>query len=169
VDATDARRVAYRGTAGPLSPGGALTVEACTVVGKVHAARVERASNALFVAALAPAGDPWAAPLWVDRRQVGCVRFSYVPRGSLTPRRHRCQPEDGGPPVRPRFTSLRFGQPGYAQLRAATPPAIRRGGDDEGEMGALHALHQPQRETNLRERLDEYLRFGLEAGVFFAT
>jgi hypothetical protein len=36
-------------------------------------------------------------------------------------------------------------------------------------MGALHALHQPQRETNLRERLDEYLRFGLEAGVFFAT
>ena len=36
-------------------------------------------------------------------------------------------------------------------------------------MGATHELHQPQRETNLRLRLDEYLRFGLEAGFFYAT
>ena len=27
------------------------------------------------------------------RRQAGCVRFSYVPPGSQTPRRFRCQPE----------------------------------------------------------------------------
>ena len=33
-------------------------------------------------------------------------------------------------------------------------------------MGAFHELFEPQRETNLRIRLDEYLRFGLEAGVF---
>jgi hypothetical protein len=92
-----------------------------------------------------------------------------VPRGSIAPRRYRCQPEDGGPLVRPEFTSLRYGQPGYAQLRGTTPAALRRGADDEGEMGALHGVHQPRREANLRERLDEYLRFGLEAGVFFAT
>ena len=36
-------------------------------------------------------------------------------------------------------------------------------------MGAFHYLFQPQRETNLRVRLDEYLRFGLEAGIFYAT
>jgi hypothetical protein len=36
-------------------------------------------------------------------------------------------------------------------------------------MGAFHALYQPQRESNLRIRLDEYLRFGLEAGLFFET
>jgi hypothetical protein len=36
-------------------------------------------------------------------------------------------------------------------------------------MGAFHDLYQPQRERNLRVRLDEYLRFGLEAGVFYET
>jgi hypothetical protein len=36
-------------------------------------------------------------------------------------------------------------------------------------MGAFRRLYQPQREINLRLRLDEYLRFGLEAGVVFAT
>ena len=43
------------------------------------------------------------------------------------------------------------------------------GADDGGEMGVLHALFQPQRETNLRVRLDEYLRFGLHAGFFYAS
>ena len=36
-------------------------------------------------------------------------------------------------------------------------------------MGAGHYLYQPQRESNLRTRLDEYLRFGLEAGIFYAS
>jgi hypothetical protein len=40
---------------------------------------------------------------------------------------------------------------------------------DGGEMGVMHALFQPQRETNLRIRLDEYLRFGLHAGLFYVT
>jgi hypothetical protein len=48
----------------------------------------------------------------------------------------------------------------------STPAAILRGADDEGEMGALHAAFRPQREANLRLRLDEHLRAGLEAGVF---
>jgi hypothetical protein len=34
-------------------------------------------------------------------------------------------------------------------------------------MGAFQRLHAPQREANLRMRLDEYLRAGLEAGVFY--
>jgi hypothetical protein len=36
-------------------------------------------------------------------------------------------------------------------------------------MGVLHGLYQPQRESNLRVRLDEYLRFGLEAAIVYAT
>ena len=47
--------------------------------------------------------------------------------------------------------------------------SIRAGADDEAEMGAFHDLFQPQRESNLRTRLDEYVRFGLEAGIFFET
>jgi hypothetical protein len=46
---------------------------------------------------------------------------------------------------------------------------IREGADDGGEMGVMHALFQPQRESNLRIRLDEYLRFGLHAGLFYVT
>jgi hypothetical protein len=30
-------------------------------------------------------------------------------------------------------------------------------------------LYQPQREQNLQARLDEYLRFGLEAGILYAS
>ena len=36
-------------------------------------------------------------------------------------------------------------------------------------MGVTHELYAPQREDNLRIRMDEYLRFGLEAGFFYAT
>ncbi len=36
-------------------------------------------------------------------------------------------------------------------------------------MGVMHPLFQPQREINLRIRLDEYLRFGLRAGLFYST
>ena len=53
--------------------------------------------------------------------------------------------------------------------RLATDKSIRQGASDEGEMGVMHALFQPQRETNLLIRLHEYLRFGLHAGVFYAS
>jgi hypothetical protein len=36
-------------------------------------------------------------------------------------------------------------------------------------MGAFMFLAQPQRRANLRAALDEYLRLGLEAGVFPVT
>ena len=145
-----------------------LNLGECTVVGKVRTRLMRLASNTLFFARLA-SGDTWAAPVWAERRQEGCVRFSFVPEGSLVPRRYRCLPDAKRPDVLPHFTSLRFAHPGYAQLRSATAQAIREGADDGGEMGAMHTLHQPQREVNLRLRLDEYLRFGLHAGIFYVT
>jgi hypothetical protein len=36
-------------------------------------------------------------------------------------------------------------------------------------MGVFNQLKQPQREANLRTALEEYLRFGLEAGIFYVT
>jgi hypothetical protein len=99
------------------------------------------------------------------------VRFSYVPPGSQTPRRYKCQPacKADALRVRPQFNSLRYGDPDYGQLSLRCAVEIRRGADDEAEMGAFHDLYQPQRETNLRVALDEYLRFGLEAGIFYVT
>ena len=98
---------------------------------------------------------------------MGCIRFSFVPPGSRTPRRFECAGSD--PAHRPFHTSLRYGDPGYMQLRRSTHAAIRTGSSDEAAMGVTHELYEPQRETNLRVRLDEYLRYGLEAGFFYAT
>jgi hypothetical protein len=104
------------------------------------------------------------------RRQEGCARFCYIPPRSRTPRRFQCVPateaEDGR--VRPWPASTRYGDPRYAQLPPGTPAAIRRGSSDEDEIGVFHHLYLSRREAHLRARLDEYLRFGLEAGVFQA-
>jgi hypothetical protein len=69
----------------------------------------------------------------------------------------------------PDFTSLRYGDPGYCQLQRSCPDPIWRGASDGAEMGAFHHLFEPQRETNLLVALDEYLRFAMQAGIFYAT
>jgi len=141
-------------------PGGTLRVENSTIIGKVHTSLMELASNTIFLTGLD-----------CERLQQGCVRFSYLPLTSRAPRRHRCRPADEAEAarVRPQFSSLRYGHPDYCQLGPFCAAEIRQGADDEAEMGAFHDLYQPQRESNLRLRLEEYLRFGLEAGVFYAS
>jgi hypothetical protein len=169
VDAGAAENVAFAGN-GSGGPGATLTITESTVVGKVDARLITLASNSIFFARLGPApGETWAAPVVAERRQAGCMRFCFVPSGSITPRRFHCVPDQDNPDVLPHFTSLRYGDAGYGQLRGVTDLSIRAGAEDEGEMGVLHALSQPQRETNLRIRLEEYLRFGLHAGVFYAS
>ncbi|THI86461.1 MAG: hypothetical protein CAF41_008200 [Nitrospira sp. CG24A] len=168
LDATALSRIAYAALDGN-SRGGSLTLDACTAIGKLHALSFPMISNSILVAELG-AADPWAAPIIAARRQQGCVRFSYVPLLARTPRRFRCVPgEDTMSSPVLRFTSLRYGTAAYAQLGQAASEAIRNGADDEGEMGVYHHVHKPQRETNLRLRLDEYLRVGLEAGIFYET
>jgi hypothetical protein len=167
VDAGDASSPAFDAD-GAGGAGAELTVTQSTLIGKVHTRLMRLASNSIFFAALgAQPPETWRAPLLTERRQEGCVRFCYLPPGAITPRPFRCVP--GTPAVVPHFTSLRYGDPGYGQLRPATGKAIREGAEDGGEIGVMHALFQPQRETNLRLRLDEYLRFGLHAGIFYAT
>jgi hypothetical protein len=205
VDATSDTEVALAGGAGGgaigelAPPGGTLRLEECTVFGKVRARLMELVSNSIF-AARTESGDGWPAAILAERKQSGCVRFSFVPDGSRTPRRYRCQPDleiatqtdvaakkaqsqnqplspaeraairaDVLTWMKPAFTSVRYGHPAYAQLRARSPRQIREGADDEAAMGAFHDLFEPQRLTNLRIRLEEYLRFGLEAGVITAT
>jgi len=182
VDATATDQVAYAGTDGD-GPGGTLTLTAVTVIGKIHANIMQLVSNSVLMAELATT-DSWPAAVWAERRQQGCVRFTYLPPDSLVPSRFECQPPlpaetpatvcsaaSAGMPVAvgPRFATLRYGAPAYCQMQPTTSDAIRRGADDEGEMGAFHSLYQPQRETNLTTRLAEYLRIGLQAGMFYET
>ena len=159
LDATNVTLAAYAAANG-TDAGGTLEIADSTVIGTVNTFELALAANSIFLAEVRSV-----------KKQEGCVRFCYLPLTSLVPRRYRCQPEDTAVAlrVRPQFTSLRYGDPGYGQLALRTAMEIRAGADDEAEMGAFHELFQPQRETNLRVRLDEYLRFGLEAGIFYVT
>ncbi len=165
-------------------PGAPGTLERVTVLGRSFFRKIPLASEVIFT-----------EPVTSEQRQDGCVRFSFVPEPSVTPRRHRCQPdqeiaveiekaERSGPlapaqraaiaaQVRarlvPSFGSVHYGAPEYAQLRLGCPIEIRAGAEDGSEMGAFCHLKQPQRETNLRIRLEEYLPFGLEPGVIYVT
>ncbi|WP_141340283.1 hypothetical protein [Bradyrhizobium sp. USDA 3458] len=190
-----AEGIAYGGPA-LAGFGGALSLRAVTTFGKLAAVRFDLVSNSILDAKLR-GGDAWPAPVWAERQQVGCMRFSFVPRGSITPRRYRCQPQlsiDDAVAARknatgaavpqaereaiaarvarrmlPSFVAHRYGRPTYGQLRRSTPVEIRTGASDEAEQGAFHLLLAPQREANLMIRLEEYLRFSLEAGLFFET
>lgn len=168
VDASASTEIAF---ADPLEDAGApLEIENSTIVGKVFTETMRLASNTIFLADLKTL-DPWPAAVRAERLQEGCVRFSFVPPGSQLPRRYRCQPVSAAAAarVRPAFTSLRYGDAAYCQLSATCAVEITRGADDQVEMGAFHNLYQPRREANLRAALDEYLRFGLEAGIFYAS
>ena len=194
VDATSPTGVAYAAPDG-LGAGGVMSIVNSTVMGKMHTKRLDLASNTIFAAALTN-GDSWSHPVWSDQNQQGCCRFSFVPLNSIVPRRYRCQPDLAveaalleadqpkgsltGPEtqaitlatqarVRPAFTARRYGLAAYGQLAGHCPEEIRRGADDESEMGVFHDVFAPQREDNLKIRLQEYLRFGLEAGLFHAT
>lgn len=168
VDAPDGGRAVGGPTGGP---GPTCDLRRLTVFGEVRVESLGYATEAVFT-----------GPVTVVRTQSGCMRFSYVPEGAVTPARYRCQPDlalegvTGLQPrrrtmarVQPRFTSRRYGQPGYAQLARDTADEIRTGGADEREMGAFNLLREAQREANLRNRLDEYLPAGLEAGLIYES
>jgi hypothetical protein len=150
-------------------PGAVLTVKNTTVIGKVYT-RIIEASNTIFYGRLG-IGDLWLSALMAERLQEGCVRFCYLPPGARVPSPYRCQPGNAADPaaIQPVFNSLAYGDADYCQLNEVTDSGITQGADDGSEMGVYHLLYQPQRLSNLRTRLDEYLRFGLDAGIFLAS
>lgn len=165
IDATDSSGIAL---AAPDdgSAGASLELRGTTVVGKIFAERMPLASNSLLIAELAP-GDGWSSPVRVVERQTGCVRYSWLPSNSRVPQRFHCVP-DAASQSAPRMLSLRYGTPTYGRLSPNADQSIRNGADDGGEMGAFNHLFASQREANLRVRLAEYLRAGLESGLLFA-
>jgi hypothetical protein len=137
-----------------------LSLRRTTVFGRIRSHAVDRVDDSIVT-----------GPIEVVRRQVGCLRFSWVHPDSRTPRRFHCEPETSGDPVRvvARFTSERYGTPTYAQLDLRCAPEISRGAEDGSEMGAYHHLFWPQRTDNLDLRLDEYTPAGTDVGVIFET
>lgn len=159
------------------------SIERTTVFGEVFATELKLVSEAIFTGSVK-----------AQRCQSGCIRYSYLPDvSSQTPRRYRCQPDLAleakakelnkdsvdklSDPEKelvrsglsPAFTSVIYGNPGYAQLSSMCAEQIRTGAEDGSEMGVFSKLKQPQRQTNLRIRLEEYLPFGLKAGQIYVT
>jgi hypothetical protein len=170
--------IAGAGTGVAISASSAdASIQSSTILGSIGDA------NVIGLRTLQAGNSIFTEPVNVERTQAGCVRFCYLPSDvSRVPRRYRCQPDlalagQTDPAVqasvrgrlRPLFTSLVYGEPGYAQLDAACATEIRDGADDGAEMGAFDFLKQPQRDSNLRIALIEYLRFGLQAGTFYVT
>ncbi|MEJ2004036.1 MAG: hypothetical protein P8X57_03510 [Cyclobacteriaceae bacterium] len=158
IDVIDQEHDAYAGLA--AGPGGKLYIENSTVVGQLTAKQIEYASNCIFTSVVR-----------ATQTQKGCMRFSWFPRDSVTPKAYKCQPAFSGKydSVKPVFSSGEYGQPDYLQLDNSTPPEILYGADNGSEMGVYFQQYTAQKITNLRIRLDEYLRFGLEAGIFLAS
>jgi hypothetical protein len=184
VDAMDADREAIGAPGNPVAHA-VLTIQRSTVFGIVQVHAIELAENSIFMGCLN-----------VARRQLGCMRFCYVPPGCRTPKRYHCQSdlaeqtiesqmrhddpnitqtaiaaakESERARVKPQFNSERYGQPAYAQLAATCADEITRGADDESEMGVFHDLFQPQRAANLHARLNEYTPAGMNVGIIFAS
>jgi hypothetical protein len=190
--------------AGVLTPGGppvAAVSDATDTSGPpAHIERSTLLGSSRFISLELGSESIFSGRVLVERRQGGCLRFSYVPPGSETPQQYRCQPAlevstqteareheaaKAGislPPgwkaalatqieswLVPAFESGDYGDPGFAQLRRTCPMQIRTGAEDGSEMGSFCQLKQPQREANLRVRLDEYLPIGLEAGLVYVT
>jgi hypothetical protein len=169
IDGLGDDRVAISGPRGRHALA-ALTIADSTVLGETLVRAIELAENSIFTGVVR-----------VVRTQHGCVRYCHVPRKSRTPRRHHCQPDLAmqaqgddamkaleAERVRPQFDSRRYGQPTYCRLSRDCAEEIRRGADDESEMGAFHDVFFPQRGANLRTRLDEYTPAGMETGIITA-
>ena len=137
----------------------ALSIHRCTVFGAVRVHAIPLAENSIVTGRVA-----------VARRGEGCVRFCALPLDSRTPRRVECVPRAGEDPgTRPVFVSAVYGSAGYAMLAPGCPDSIARGADDRSEMGVYHGLFRPQRDTNLRAALAEYLPAGMSAGIFYVS
>lgn len=166
IDATARTLVAYAAPDG-ASGGGALTAKGCTLIGKVHASLLSLVSDSIIAASLTP-GDSWTTGLVADRKQEGCVRFSFLPVKPVIPRHYECVEQALAGP-QPLFFSERYGHPAYLKMFVSTDNKIRRGASDGGEMGAYHFVKAPLREDDLNIRLQEYLPVGLIAGLINQT
>jgi hypothetical protein len=166
-------------SSGPASASNAPAITALGATANIQTSTVFGTTSSFILSA---SDSLFTGLVTATRQQTGCVRFCFVPVKSQTGQRYHCQPDlalAGLPKLAPQrptiarlspqFTSTDLGQPGYAQLSAGCPIEISTGGDNGAEMGAFNFLLQPQRATNLQTALDEYLRFGLEAGAIQET
>lgn len=152
-----------------VARGSKVEITRCSIFGQTRALHLE-ADASIFM-----------KKVTVAKLQEGCVRFCYLPSNSRCPRRYRCQPDlalgevsSTSPKGRqislglvPTFVTTEWGQPEFATLTNTTACEILQGSEDGCEMGAWSFLKNAHREVNLRASLEEYVRYGMNAGLLF--
>ncbi len=161
----------------------ALSLDRCTLLGDINVFETTGAKDSIIT-----------GRFFSRRRQVGEIRFCYLPQGSHVPPRIGCQP-DGAikkvdddlaskligqadadwlrntepARVRPRFDSTGFGRPGYGRLSLDTATEITHGAEDDGELGAFHDLWEKRRIDDMTTRLAEFTPIGVDLDIVFET
>ncbi|GEN98739.1 hypothetical protein NSE01_05720 [Novosphingobium sediminis] len=142
---------AKTGATGIIAPRTAATMTNCTVIGSAID------GLALDVEKLDASDTLVAARADVTDLQSGCFRFSARGPGSRVPHPYESHLLDD---LQRLFASRRFGNPAYAELSETAPAAIRRGSEDQCEIGAWAGERRPIRLDGLRAKIDEYMPFG---------
>ena len=167
-----------------------LTILRCTIFGKIHAHAIMLGENTIFNGRIKVARRQkgclrfcYVSPESRTPRRYRCqpdlaeklaennlrkkAKDENLPIPTATAIEAVKQPERLL--VRPMFNSVRYGKPTYCQLADCCAVEIKKGADDESEMGVFHNLYQPQRTANLNTRLDEYLPSGMDVGIIWES
>ena len=119
-------------------------------------------SDTVFFAASSAA----TVPVKAERRQVGCLRFCFVPDASLTPRRYRCLQ---GEIAETWFENRKYGNPAYMQLHDRLGSLLMEAGSNGDELGVWNYLRNSSRQANIWRAIEGFLRYGMEAGIEMQT
>jgi hypothetical protein len=131
----------------------------------------------------------FAGAATVVRTQSGCVRYSSIAQGSTMPHRFRCQPDialsaaasikgSALTPdeklsailgVKPIFLDESLDEPTVAMLHPLCADGIWKGGEGETEMGVFSNTAAALRMDNVHSLFDDYVPFGLAAGLIDDT
>jgi hypothetical protein len=167
-----------------------LTVLRSTVFGRIHTHAIELAENSIFMGVIRVAKRQLGCMRFCYVKPLSRTPKRYHCQPDLAEQAAEVELvqaaiADGQPKpdkavidaaklveqerVRPQFNSHRYGTPTYCQLASGCAEEIKRGADDESEMGVFHDLFQPQREANLRARLEEYIPARADVGIILAS
>lgn len=168
-----------------------LKIARSTVIGEIHTHAIELAENCIFDGHITVARSQLGCmrfcyitpdsrtpqryecqPELAEQRIEAKLRKDYA--GSKSPEVPTKEVIDTAKHLereraQPRFISKHYGTPTYCQLAETCVEEITHGAEDESEMGVFHDLYQPQRDANLRTRLNEYTPAGMEVGVLYAN
>ncbi|MFN3613690.1 MAG: hypothetical protein ACK4WC_03915, partial [Rubrimonas sp.] len=179
-------RLSIRATVLGADGASGLTLDAPAVHGELRDVTIIGGARLRSVEAT---GVIFDEPVVVERRQAGCVRFSWVAPGSSVPRRWRCQPalalaaaaqtkgaaltdaeaELVASAAAPVLLDRALSSPTLAMLHPLSPRGVALGGEGELEMGAFAGEAFGLLAANLEDMFLDALPFGMEGGVIDDT